>query len=194
MIAGAIIAGGAAARLGGAAKGALPVEGAATIIQRLIDQFHRAGVADVLIVANDPAPYRDCGVRIIGDRRTGLGPLAGIEAALAELADRAEATVLAPCDTPRYGAAEMIALIDAHRTGDAPVVVAQTGGFFWHPLCSVVHNGCLDRVSAALDGGERSVKRLWQSLGARPVEFADDGPFVNINTPEDWQRFQSEQG
>ena len=194
MIAGAIIAGGAASRLGGAAKGALPAEGAITIVQRLIDQFHLAGVADVLIVANDAAPYADCGVRIIGDRRPGLGPLAGIEAALTDLADRADGTLLAPCDTPRYGATEMAALIDAFRAADAPVVVAQVGGFFWHPLCAVVHNGRLDRISAALDGGERSVKRLWREWGAQPCEFADDGPFANINTPEDWERFRSGQG
>jgi molybdenum cofactor guanylyltransferase len=189
-LAAAILAGGKAKRLGGIAKGAIDV-GGVSFAQRLIDQLAQVNVGDVRIVANDPSPYLGCGVEIIGDRRRGHGPLGGIEAALLELTGRADATVLVPCDTPGLTATELGRLIDAFAVADAPGVCARTGEFFWHPLCAVVHNDLAPQISAAIDAQTRSVQKLWRTLGVEPVDFDDDAPFVNINTPEDLADYEA---
>jgi molybdopterin-guanine dinucleotide biosynthesis protein A len=187
----AILAGGQARRLGGLAKGTLDA-GGVSVGERLRDQLRAAGVERIVLVANDPAPYHDSGLAIIGDLRPGNGPLGGIEAALAHWADRADAMVIVPCDMPRLGAPEIATLIDAFAAGDTPGVCARTGDFFWHPLCSVVHNALASRISAAIDAGQRSVRELWEAAGVEDVGFDDDAPFTNINTPEDLANFQAD--
>ena len=186
-LAAAVLAGGRATRLGGVAKGAIDA-GGVSVVGRLIDELRQAGAGEVLIVANDPEPYRACDVEIIPDRRPGHGPLGGIEAALLELTGRADATVLAPCDTPHLTASEFRRLIDAF---ESPGVCARTREFFWHPLCAVVHNDLAPHIAAAIDAGKRSVQELWREIGVKPVDFDDDTPFININTPEDLADYQA---
>jgi len=187
-IAGCVLAGGEARRMGGAAKGALPAAAGVSIAERLVAQLESAGVAEVVIAANEPAPYAHCGRRIIADLRPRIGPLGGIEAALAYFGARFDATVFLPCDVPGITASEISTLKAA--SADAPVVFAASGKNFWHPLCAVVHNDSLEDISAAIDAGERSVRAVWKRLGAQAVHFKDEAAFANINTPEDFETWR----
>ena len=184
-LAGAILAGGLATRYGGAVKGDLDAGGGRTILQRLLAELAAAGIDEVIVSANDPARYASLGRPVVADLRPGLGPLGGIEAVLAHHAGRFNATVLLPCDLPGITAAQIGELAAAFRGGQSRIVVAETGDSFRHPLCSVVHNGLLPDISAALDAGELSVGRLWHKLGAAAVRFDDQTPFFNVNTPQD---------
>ena len=185
-----ILAGGKARRLGGMAKGALE-EGGVPIIERLIAELGRAGIEEVIIAANDPNPYRGYGRKIVADLRRDIGPLGGIEAALSYLKDRCDAVAFLPCDVPGITAAEIQVLIESFLAAGAPAVFAASGKNFWHPLCAVVHNGLLGGITAAIDGGERSVKEAWKRLGGLPVHFANEAAFFNINTPEDLEGWQT---
>ena len=181
---GAILAGGRARRLGGIDKGALRDPGGATIIERLIERLVAAGIDEIVIVG-DPARHAACGREVIADLRPGMGPLGGIEAALAHFTGAAEAVVFLPCDMPAATAEVIGHLMDVFAAGDSPVVCAETGDFFWHPLCAVVHNGIMSQVSDAIDRGRRSVQELWRRLGAAAVHFEDETAFFNVNTPAD---------
>jgi len=86
-VAAAIIAGGAATRLGGLSKSSLVVDGR-SIAERLLEAL-RATFGRVLVVANDPAPWSGLGVEVTADLRPGAGPLAGVHAALAATAGHA---------------------------------------------------------------------------------------------------------
>lgn len=44
--------------------------------------------------------------------------------------------------------------VGAFTGGTVPVALAETGVFFGHPLCAVVHNGLLPQISAAIDRGQ----------------------------------------
>jgi molybdopterin-guanine dinucleotide biosynthesis protein A len=187
----AILAGGRASRYGGVPKGLLPVGDGQTILDRLLVAVRTAGIYDVRIVACDADAYARCGVRVIPDLRRGMGPLGGIEAALADAADGGRAVLLLPCDLPGIGPKEVAALVRGFRAGGCLVAVAVTGNSLWHPLCSVVHNAARAAVSAALDAGRLKVRDVWESLGAAPVRFADPAPFFNVNTPADLERWRS---
>src|ERR1051326_1639787 len=83
-VTGAIIAGGAALRLGGAAKGLLEV-GGRRILDRLVDAFQEALGEPPLLVANAPEArgWRD-GLQVVADRRPGAGTLGGLWTAVVE--------------------------------------------------------------------------------------------------------------
>lgn len=83
---GAILAGGAATRLGGIPKG-LEIVGGRRILDRIIDALHAALGTDPLLIANDPAAATwSSGLDVFPDRYPGTGPLGGIATAL-EAAD-----------------------------------------------------------------------------------------------------------
>ena len=213
-IAGAILAGGLATRYGGTNKAALDLGDGRTLLEHISGELSAAGVGEVIVCASAQAAQaaRAGGLKAVPDRREHLGPLAGIEAALAYYAglgneraveppggERAvepqyDATVLLACDMPGITASEISALIDAFRQAQAAIVVAEMPDFSWQPLCSVVHNGILADVRAALDAGQLGVQRLWRRLGAVSVRFADDRPFFNVNTPEDMAQWREIRG
>lgn len=186
-VAGAILAGGQATRLGGMDKGLLQLDSGQTLIEHLADQMRRAGVTDIILCANEPGRYERVGLTVVADVHPGVGPLGGIEAALAYWTGRAQSVLFCPCDLPGMSAREFTTLIRAFadRPESLEVVYAQTSVFFWHPLCAVVHNEALDAVRQAVAAGTGSVRRLWRRLGALGVAFDDPAPFFNLNTPED---------
>ncbi len=200
-IGGAILAGGRARRYGGANKASLDVGDGRTLLEHLWSELSAAGVDDVIVCANDETARaaNAPGLPAVPDNRPHLGPLSGVEAALAHFAGlgldgpgepRYDATVLLACDMPGVNASVISTLIGAFRGGSARIVVAETADFSWQPLCSVVHNGILADVRAAMDAGRLGVQRLWRELGAVGIRFADDRAFFNVNTPEDMARWQ----
>ena len=164
-------------------KATLPLRDGSTPVRRLAAALQASSCTPLVIVANESAPYADAGLRVIPDRRVGLGPLAGIEAALLAMAP-ASVCVIAG-DMPNLGSAEIRRLIDAW---DGRLVVAWTDCM--QRLCTVVASTLVSEISAALDRGEHGVYRLWERLGAVPVRFAEAAAFVDLDTPEDLARCQ----
>jgi molybdopterin-guanine dinucleotide biosynthesis protein A len=191
-IAGVILSGGKASRMDGVCKGILTDENGQPIIAGLIKQMALAGISEVVISANDSGPYHDLGVTIIADTREGIGPLAGIEAALLHFQDRCDAVMFVPCDVPNMTDRVLRALKEAFIQSRANIVFAVTGDFFWHPLCAIVHNDLMDRISSAIDSGQTTVHRLWKQLGAEKVYFDDQSPFVNVNTVSDMNKWRKD--
>jgi len=190
-IAAAILAGGGAVRHDGFPKGLLEVAPGMSIIDVEIRQLISSGLENVIIVTNDPESYRHCGAQIIPDLRPGIGPLSGIEAALAYYGQSHDATLFLPCDLPGITSKEVSCLQAAFTNNSARVAVAVTSEFFCEPLCTVVHNSLLETVSQAIEYGERRPQRLWRDLGAIAVHFEDATPFFNVNTPQDMARWQA---
>jgi molybdopterin-guanine dinucleotide biosynthesis protein A len=188
-IAAGILAGGRASRFSGCAKGLLELPGGVSIIENALAAVAAAGIAPVTILANDPEPYAHRGVEIVPDRRPGLGPLGGIEAALFHYAGRCEAVLVLPCDLPGITDLEVRALRAAFAESRPPAVVAATDDGFWHPLCAVARVDLLPAVNRALDAGRNGVYRLWRGVGAVPLYFDDAAPFFNVNTPADLDRW-----
>ena len=135
------------------------------------------------------------GARRIPDLRPGEGPLAGIEAGL--LAARHRPVFVAAGDMPflagdfvRY----LLGLLSDYVSGVVPVFGSRP-----HPLCAAYGQEVRPAVSAALDGGTRSVRELLEGLpGVRSVgeeelrRFGDPNLLLmNVNSPEDLARAQA---
>jgi molybdopterin-guanine dinucleotide biosynthesis protein A len=159
---------------------------------RLIGEVESAGIDAAVISANEPDLYDSFGRPVIADMRPLQGPLGGIEATLSYYATqiRLRGVLFLPCDLPDISATEIVRLRDAFCESDSRVVVAETDGRRHH-LCAVVRPDILADVRRALDENRRDVKRLWRELGAVGVTFSDDRPFFNVNSPADYQQWQS---
>ncbi|MBN2182270.1 MAG: molybdenum cofactor guanylyltransferase [Sedimentisphaerales bacterium] len=191
-IGGVILAGGQARRLGGLAKGRIEVGGNVSIVEQLISELKNAGICNIIIAANDPIPYLHFDIEVVPDIRKGIGPLGGIETGLVHFTGQSDAVMFVPCDMPNITSKEMLTLKEAFMETEKPVVFAGTAGFFWHPLCAVVHNRLKNRISSAIDDGQRKVRDIWQQLKAETVLFDDNTAFFNINNFEDIHRWEKE--
>jgi molybdopterin-guanine dinucleotide biosynthesis protein A len=192
-VAAAIVAGGKASRLGGIAKGLLGADSGLSIVGRLIAELTAAGIAEIVISANDPEPYTIFARPIIADEHREIGPLGGIEAVLQHLAPGCDCVLLLPCDLPNITVQEILELLRVHQTAPDRVVVASTAQGE-QPLCAVVPVNVLPAVSAAIASGSYGVGRLWRSLAAVKAPLDDSSRLLNINTPEDLREWRESLG
>lgn len=188
-VAGAIIAGGQARRMGGRVKALIEVDGAPILTRQL--EILRGRVSAIAIAANDPAPYGFTGLPVIADRVPGAGPLAGLEAALAHFCERAWVLALA-CDMPHIDG-RLIDLLLARRGPDIDVVVPVRDGRP-EPLCALYARRLLPIVSARIDRQRLAVHGLFDEPGVRVTRIAEAemraldpelGFLRNVNRPED---------
>lgn len=188
-VAAAIIAGGPARRLGGATKPLLEIAGRAVADRQLA--VLRPIFPRLLVVANDPAPWRARGVEVVPDRVSGAGPLAGISAALAAASDQ-EAVVCLAGDLPFLSPALLTALRD--RKPEAEALAPRLAGRA-EPLCARYATRVRATVDARLDGGRLALHELlaelatvWLDDQALAALDPDGLSFVNLNTPDDLRR------
>jgi molybdopterin-guanine dinucleotide biosynthesis protein A len=193
----AVIAGGAATRLGGQAKPALVV-GGRSIAERLLERL-RAAFPRVLVVANDAAPWEGLGVEVVPDSpaHRGAGPLAGVHAALTATAGHAGVVCVAG-DMP-FVAPALLALLRAHAPG-AAAVVPRVGGRP-EPLLARWSPACLPVIAARLAAGQRAVHDVFDAVPTtwleEPALRAVDPELrslLNVNTPEDLERARTLEG
>jgi molybdenum cofactor guanylyltransferase len=118
------------------------------------------------------------------------GPLAGLAAGLVwAAAEGFDALATLPCDTPLVGPSEIRALISALGGAQAAHAVTKAGA---HGLCAVWRCDLAPVLAAMLAAGAHPpVRRLLAQIGSRPVHFAEDGAFRNINTAEDLAKVSS---
>ncbi|MCC2594836.1 molybdenum cofactor guanylyltransferase [Pusillimonas sp. MFBS29] len=190
-VTGLILAGGQARRMQMVAehagtvidKGMLDLQGEPLV--RHAQRFLAPHVQNMLISANrNEAAYGAYGNVIKDDPLLGsaLGPLAGIERALA-LAPTPWLLVL-PVDVVNLPSDLVPRLLRVVDEQAAPIAYARTEQRV-HPLCMALHVRLADSLRRYLMDGDRKVQ-LWQNRHHTvPVLFEGDELFFNVNTPED---------
>jgi molybdopterin-guanine dinucleotide biosynthesis protein A len=184
-VAGVIVAGGRASRMGGRDKAFAAVGGqpiavrTATLLHQLFPQ--------VLVATNRPERYRGLDVDTVADIYPGCGPLAGIHAAM--LASRHPHVFVVACDMPGLDAGVIRFLVE--RIGDADAVIPRWDGDV-EPLHALYAVRCAPAIEAALRAGRHAVRDFL--AGAR-VDYVDEGELravrgaaaslINVNTPEE---------
>ena len=160
----------------------------------LLDRVHDAlasRCAEVFVAG--PKGHVPAGARRIPDLRPGRqGPLAGIEAGL--VAARYRSVFVAAGDMP-FITGDLVGYLLGLLPDRVSAVVPVFGSAL-HPLCAAYGREVRPAVSAALDGGMRSVRVLLEGLPrVRYVEeeelrrFGDPNLLLtNVNSPEDLAR------
>jgi molybdopterin-guanine dinucleotide biosynthesis protein A len=175
-----IFVGGRATRMGGKAKGLLPLPGPTTIVERTMAVIRRQGAQAVLVGRSDAYAL---GVPSLPDAESDVGPLGGL-LSLLEYADPGLAIALA-CDMP-YITDGLLGRLVTH-VSSAPVVAPRREGR-WEPLFARYDPPrCIDAARARLLRRELSLQGLLDEVGAGelPLLPGDDPLLVDWDRPED---------
>ncbi|MDH3424699.1 MAG: molybdenum cofactor guanylyltransferase, partial [Gemmatimonadota bacterium] len=177
---GAVLAGGRSRRFG-RDKTAESIRGA-PMIERAVDALASC-CADVVVVSSrEDTPVGPW--RTIPDDRPDLGPLAGIETALAEAARfGCGAVFVLAADLPLVQSGTVADVVAELGEGRA-AAAAREGDPDFEPLCAVYRTDCLDDVAALLDGGESAARALLERVGGARAPV-DPRTLVNVNTEAD---------
>jgi len=181
-IAGVVLAGGQARRMGGIDKGLVEISGrpmCEIVIARLAPQ-----VSEVLVNANrNHEIYRTFGERVIADEIEGyLGPLAGIVSAMR--ATEMPWVITAPCDGPFLNS-DYVDRMFRQVSGQVSIVVARDAERL-QPTFMLAKTQLMEDLLEFLASGERKIDKWFVKHEYTTADFSDSPEcFLNINTAQD---------
>mgnify|MGYP005854987255 FL=1 len=186
-VAGVVLAGGLARRMGGGDK-PLRLLGGRPMLAHVIDRLAPQVAAVALNANGDPARFAAYGLPVVADSIEDFpGPLAGILAGLDWAAAEGFAAVISvPGDSP-FIPQDLVARLEAARVdAGMPLACAESGGQL-HPPVGIWPVALRGELRAALLAGERKIDRWTARFGCAraswPIVPVD--PFFNANAPED---------
>ena len=189
-IAGVLLAGGLARRMGGGDKPLRTIAGR-PLLDRVIERLRPQVAALVLNANGDPARFAAYGLPVVGDSIPDYaGPLAGILAGLDwAAAHRPDCPMIlsAPTDAPFLPADLIARMAEAIATEGADLACAASGGRS-HPVFGLWPVGLREDLRrAVVEEGIRKVDEWTARHRLATVEFGDRpvDPFFNANRPED---------
>ncbi len=183
---GAIIAGGRAARFGGAAKG-LERVGGTRIIDRVAAALREACDELVIVANDDAAAHWIPGARVVADVRPDAGALGGVHAALSNARDSA---LVLPWDSPFVPGALLRALRAAGDAGGVDAAVpASRSPWGFEPLCAWYGVQCRTVIERHLDSGDLRAGGWQDDVRTVRVDVSPWGDpdeiFFNVNSAAD---------
>ena len=186
-ITGVILAGGQSRRFG--SNKALALLHGKPLIRHVADTI-TAVFDSCLLVTNHPEQYDTLGLPITQDRFSGMGPMAGIHAALCSVAT--PWIFVVGCDMPSITPG-LVDFLCSFRQEKFDVVIPwlKTGA---EPLCGLYHKTSVTRMEHYLENGKAKLQELLADLTVRRISeqellrATDDlTVFFNINRQEDLQ-------
>jgi molybdopterin-guanine dinucleotide biosynthesis protein A len=186
-VSGIILAGGASRRMG-RNKALIALEGQ-PLVARVLHAL-RPVTDEVLVVANDPAPFAFLSLPVVPDSEPGHGPLMGLYSGMR--AARGDLVVAVAVDMPFLTPEFLEHLVRLSPGYD--VVIPETDRL--HPLCAVYRREtCLPAIEEALARGQRRLIAFHADVQVRRVPEAalrsfspDLRALINVNTPEELEK------
>jgi molybdenum cofactor guanylyltransferase len=188
-ISAAILAGGAASRMGGGQKAFTPLYGKPLVFHYL--RMLQPLTDDLMVIANPPHDQFQQMDRVCADLIPGRGPLSGIHAALSHA--RHQQVLVLACDMPLI-TPELLAFLIAqskHHSHKATIPYHQVG---FEPLVSIWPKGLFASLNDWLIAGKpNKIMRFLQDNDAMvPLDASHFlTQFTNMNIPEDLRQISS---
>ena len=194
MIRAIVLAAGASSRMG-QAKAALPLGASGeTVAARVVRTLLAAGLPSVTVVAGahidavrGAMPAFEPRARVVEHLGWAQGQLSSLLAGLVAVDDpQLEAILVTLVDVPLVRADSVAAIVDAWRRTRAPIVRPVDGDRHGHPV--VFDRAVFDDLRRADPNvGAKAVFAL-HAAARLDVPITDDGAFVDVDTPADYQR------
>ena len=172
---GAVLAGGAATRLGGA-KATVELAGR-PLISYSLQALAQAGVTAV-VVAKESSDLPPLEAEVVTEPDEPRHPLAGVVAALKHAGSRG--ALVLPCDVP------FVSPMLLRVLGSAETTTAVRSGNRIHPLIAFYADDDLERLELAVERGDSATAAL-ESLEPDWIDAIERETF-NVNTPDDLAR------
>ena len=190
-IAGLVLAGGLARRMGGGQKALLPLAGR-PLLAHVLDRLS-AQVDTIAINANaDHDLYAPFDRPVIADTLTGhLGPLAGVLSGLRWAKGTGHTHIVSVAGDTPFFPDTLVNGLSAALTDATPIALAASPdperGLSRHPTFGLWPTALADDLEAALQGGLRKVVAWTDVHGCATVPFSATpyDPFFNVNAPAD---------
>lgn len=182
---GAVILCGGQSRRMGTCKALLTVDGR-PVLHRLAGAL--SFFEERLLSANDASLGAGLSWTVVEDRFPGLGPGAGLHAAL--LAAKKEALLCVPCDLPAFSEQAARCLL-AQFPGDCAAMVCRDSIGRLHPLCGIYTREMLPALEWRLAAGRCRMTEVLEDAPTVVLDTAGllpDDVFFNMNTPADHRR------
>ena len=204
--AGVVLAGGRSSRMG-APKAALEWHGS-TLLWRTVSIVSRATGGPVVVVraAGQELPALPPGTEVVDDPRDGQGPVQGIAAGLAALANQADAAFVSSTDLPFLHPAFVRRVLRAVE-GNGPDVGLPVARGFRQPLAASYRTALAPVAERLVAAGQLKPAFLFEqcqvavldeaALRADPVLAALDPDLdsvVNVNEPADYESARARPG
>lgn len=193
-----LLAAGAGARLGGRPKALLELGGVPLILRQLI-ALSGAGVDEVVVVLGHHAQAVEAAVRafpitLVHNPAPDDGQASSVRTGLRALSPRIDAAIVALADQPLIDTQDIVALIGAYkkRPEGTAMAVPRVAG---EPGNPVIFDAALRE--AWLSGGANLACRQWRQANPERVHWFDTDNRrykLDIDTPEDLQRFEASTG
>jgi molybdenum cofactor cytidylyltransferase len=193
MVPAVVLAAGKSSRMG-RSKAVLPLAGGETFLTRVIRTLLEAGAEDVVVVVgHDPEPIRhslegsSLMCRLVVNPAYESGQLSSVLAGLAAI-DRpgVSAMLLTLVDVPLASSTTVRGLLDRHRAARPPIVRPVSRGRHGHPIIIDRAMFSLLRSADPRQGIKPIVREHASAIG--DLEVDDEGPFTDIDTPEEYAR------
>jgi molybdenum cofactor guanylyltransferase len=197
--AGIVLAGGRSTRMG-RPKAALEWHGS-TLLYRVAGIVGRAvGRVVVVRAPGQELPSLPSGVRVVEDAREGRGPLQGLAAGLAAVADEADVAYVSSTDVPLLHPAFVARVLAGAAEEDVDVALPVAQGFR-HPLAAAYRTSLLAEVEALIERDRMRPAFLFEQCRVRELDERDllrDGKLaradpellslLNVNDPNEYER------
>jgi molybdopterin-guanine dinucleotide biosynthesis protein A len=179
---GILLAGGKSSRMG-QNKALLPI-GQAPLIEHIVSHMEPY-CREIVVVTNHPSNYTFLKhVRFVADIYPGRGPLAGIHAGLSAIPNNSYGFVMA-CDMPSISPVLLRNMLQHVPGPDAVVYSGQ-------PFHSLYHPRALSAIEHGLIHEQLRMEDLLRRIRTTFLEIpeGEEGAFLNLNTPEDYERYR----
>jgi molybdenum cofactor cytidylyltransferase len=200
-----ILAAGLSTRMGGRSKALLEIGERDTFLTRIIDAFRAAGVTEIAVVVGHEADAvrasliargiplqpgsapHDRGVRLVVNPAYQSGQLSSLLAGLSAIdGPDVRAMLMTLVDVPAASPSTIRRVVDRYVETNAPIVRPVRGDEHGHPV--LIDRGLFDELRRADPAvGAKPVIRAHVSP-AGDVAVEDEGAFLDVDTPADYQR------
>jgi len=184
-----VLAGGKAERMAGQNKGLIELAGK-PMVAHVLEKLEPA-ITKVISANNDLNLYERLGYPVIKDCLPGQrGPLCGMYSAMQYL--KTEWLLSVPCDVPCLPD-DYTKRMTSHD-GHAKAYVAFDGQR-QHSGCCLLHHSLQADLLEHLERQQLAVHQFLKKHHAQQIDFSDESEgFININTPEQLKKLETEFG
>ena len=188
-VAAIVLAAGRSLRMG-RPKAFLPLGTEETFLRRIISTLDRAGASPLIVVGLPEWTTASAGLpeytHFVANPDPDRGQLSSLQCGLAALPATCRTVLFTLVDVPLVTVETVAALISAHRQHGGDVVRPARAGRHGHPVL-LTGPVALDLLAADLSQTTRTVLRRY-AASTIDVPVADEGAFLDVDTPEEYQR------